>query len=69
MGIPLEVAIGRLTGYPLHCQTHRMPLYREDPETFKSARIASARRWRIGSAPANLSTKPITARNTVMSRR
>ena len=34
MGIPLEVAIGRQTGYPLHFQNNRMPLYREDPETF-----------------------------------
>lgn len=34
MGIPLEVAIGRLTGYLLHCQSTRTPLYREEPEAF-----------------------------------
>lgn len=34
MGIPLEVAIGRLTGL-LHCQTHQTPLYREAPEAFE----------------------------------
>lgn len=34
MVIPLEVAIGRLTGL-LHCQTHQTPLYREAPEAFE----------------------------------
>lgn len=30
MGIPLEVTIGRLTGYPLHCQTDQ-PLFNPTP--------------------------------------